>query len=300
MKQLHGPANQVEPDQVVVDQVYHSRMPLQLVEVKGHDEEESQERSQEEHADLELVERDHSPQGVKLDEEVAQFDQEQDDCLEQQVVDQERVNGPEQQGVGRPFEGLEDHCLFAVVPAVLQEVLDEFLVVKVEPEQSADAEDDQEEKEEDHGHVEQLVGEVEAEEVPALEEEVEGELLDVPLVDQHQEQPEEGVLSEVLGDPVVEESPEDQRQKDVGDDHPGQFVVEEVEIVAEEREAVGVFLQEKGVSVVLFVVKLGLEFLVNVVDRVTDGKITILNQCLRERAFFECKIVNVRKKSVRR
>ena len=52
-----------------------------------------------------------------------------------------------------------------------------------EEHETTDTEDDQEEEEVDHEHVGNTMADVQAEEVPALVEEVEGELLDVSLVD---------------------------------------------------------------------------------------------------------------------
>ena len=52
--------------------------------------------------------------------------------------------------------------------------------------------------------------EVDAEEAPALGEEVEGELLDVAFVEDEHQHPVEGVLPEVLRNPVVEQGSEDE------------------------------------------------------------------------------------------
>ena len=57
------------------------------------------------------------------------------------------------------------------------------------------------------------MGKVETEETFALAEEVEGELLDVALVDHQHENAVERVLSEVLGNSVVEEPVKEQKQQ---------------------------------------------------------------------------------------
>ena len=55
--------------------------------------------------------------------------------------------------------------------------------------------------------------EVKTEQVFALHEEVEGELFDVALVDNEQENPTERVLADVLGDAVFEEGPEEKGEQ---------------------------------------------------------------------------------------
>ena len=172
-----------------------------------------------------------------------------------QVVDQQRVDGSEEEGVDRPLEGLEGYCLHGGLLGILEKVLHQFAVVEGEPEQPPNAEDDEEEEKEDKGHVGQLVAEVEAEEGLALVEEVEGELLDIALVDDEEQHAREGVLPDVLRQPVVEEQLEHHHQHHVDQEGQGQLEEEKVQVVREETYPVAVPAQEEGVCVVLLVVQ---------------------------------------------
>ena len=172
-----------------------------------------------------------------------------------EVVDQQGVDGSEEKRVDRPLEGLKGDSLYGGLLGILEEVLNEFAVVEGEPKQPPDAEDNEEEEKEDEGDVGQLVAEVEAEEGPALVEEVEGELLDVPLVDDEEEHAREGVLPDVLRQPVVEQQLEHHHEQHVYDDGEGQLEEEEVQVVGEEAHPVAVLAEEEGVGVVLLVVE---------------------------------------------
>ena len=183
MDKFDSPADEVEPDEVIVDEIDDEGHALGLVQVEGGNEEQSEDRGHNEHADFELVLWDWGAEGVDFDYEVGSLEEGEDDGLVGQIVDKQGVDGSEEEGVDRPLEGLEGDCLHGGLLGVLEEVFDQLAVVEGEPEQPPDAEDDEEEEKEDDGHVGQLVAEVEAEEGLALVEEVEGELLDIALVD---------------------------------------------------------------------------------------------------------------------
>ena len=73
-------------------------------------------------------------------------------------------------------------------------------------EQPSNRKDDEEEEKVYHEYIGYFVAEIEAEEIFALWEEVECELLNIALVDYEQKNSIEGVFADVLGYSVVEES----------------------------------------------------------------------------------------------
>ena len=113
-----------------------------------------------------------------------------------------------EQGKYCPLKGLEEDGQQSHFLAVFHKILDQFLVVEVKPDQASYREDDDKEEEVNHEDVRHLVDEVETEEVPALGEKVEGEKFHVALVHYVDEHSVERVLADYLGDPVVEEGPE--------------------------------------------------------------------------------------------
>ena len=74
-------------------------------------------------------------------------------------------------------------------------------------------------------------------------------MLDIAFVDDQEEDGIEGVLSEELGDPMVEESLEEEGQEKVQESHAWQFIEEEVEVVGEEAYALVILLEELLVRV---------------------------------------------------
>ena len=79
---------------------------------------------------------------------------------------------------------------------------------------------------------------VNTEEVSALSEEVEGKLLNVPLINNEEEDAIEGVLPDVLRYAIVEEKPEDTGKDEVSGEGKGKFKEEEIEVVGEESQTI--------------------------------------------------------------
>ena len=75
-----------------------------------------------------------------------------------------------------------------------------------EEEESSNWEDDHDEEEVDHDNVAYFVSKVDTKEVSAFAKEVESKLLDVSLIDYEEEDTIKGVLPDVFGDTIVEES----------------------------------------------------------------------------------------------
>ena len=78
------------------------------------------------------------------------------------------------------------------------------------------------------------MGKVGTEEILALREEVEGELLDISFRNDIEQNPIEGVFSDVLGDPEVEEELEGQRKQEICQEDHRELIVEELKVVGEE------------------------------------------------------------------
>ena len=97
------------------------------------------------------------------------------------------------------------------------------------------------------------MGKVGAEEVLALREEVEGELLYVSFRNDIEQNPIEGVFPDVLGDPEVEEELEGQRKQEVGQEDHRELVVEEFEVVGEESQSLRIFVKRVNISVFFLV-----------------------------------------------
>jgi vacuolar-type H+-ATPase subunit I/STV1 len=118
--------------------------------------------------------------------------------LNGQVVEEDGVEAAEDKREDSPLEGLEDHCLHVSLLGLLQEIFGELAVEAQKEEEPDEGEDEHQKEEVKDEDVGQFVAEAGAEKVAALAEEVEGEHLDVPFVDEDQQQPSERVLSEVL------------------------------------------------------------------------------------------------------
>ena len=108
------------------------------------------------------------------------------------------------------------------------------------------------------------MGKVDTEEIPALVEEVEGELFNVSLVDNEEEGAIEGILPDVRRDAIVEENPEDAVHDQVRDEGHWELEEEEVKIVAEETKTVRIPAQYEGICVFFLLVKSILQIFVEV------------------------------------
>ena len=91
-------------------------------------------------------------------------------------------------------------------------------------------------------------------EVSALVEEEKSKLLHIALIDDQEQNAIEGVLPDVLGDAVVEESPEDQQEDGVGQENERQLVEEKIKVVGEKTHTVLVLVQQVSLCVVMLVV----------------------------------------------
>ena len=120
-------------------------------------------------------------------------------------------------------------------------------------EKTSNYEHNQHEEEVNHDNICHFVGEVYTKEVLALPEEVEGELFYIPLVYYEEKNPIEWVFSDVLGNPVVKEEPEDEGKEEVSEEDSGKLVVEEVEVIGEEAQTLRIFVKGVNFSVLLFV-----------------------------------------------
>ena len=116
----------------------------------------------------------------------------------------------------------------------------------------------------------------------ALREEVEGELLDVPLEHDEDQDAVEGVLADEAGDAEVEEQSEEQREGDVEDDDSRQFEEEELQVVGEEADSVLIFLEEAGRGILLLAVQTAQHIFVGAVDSTTEAVVTVLDEVLEE------------------
>ena len=77
----------------------------------------------------------------------------------------------------------------------------------------------------------------------------------LPFVDHQHENAVERVLSEVLGNSVVEEPVKDEKQQQLHQKHNGQLVEEEVEVVGVEAQSVGVSREGEVVIIVFLLVQ---------------------------------------------
>ena len=222
----------------MMNKVDDHRAALLLIKVESHDEEHSQERGCQQHCSLELVERSHWSQSKWLGYEVTQLHYSESYCLYQKIVNQQSMDAAEEKRKDRPFKGFDEDCLHVSLLWVLKEVLHQLSVVEGEEEESSHWEDDHDEEEVDHDHVRYLVSKVDAEEVSALSEEVESELLDVSLIDNEEEDAIEGVLPDVLRYAVVEEESEDAGKDEVSGKGKGKLEEEEVKVVGEEPQTI--------------------------------------------------------------
>lgn len=110
------------------------------------------------------------------------------------------------------------------------------------------------------------MGKVGAEEVLALREEVEGELLDVSFRNDVEQNPIEGIFSDVLGNPEVEEELESQRKQEVCQEDHRELVVEELEVVGEESQSLRIFIKRFNISVLFLVLNILQNPIVNPCD----------------------------------
>ena len=172
-----------------------------------------------------------------------------------QVVDKDSMDGPEQERVDCPLEGLKSNGRHVGVLWIFEEILDQFAIVDEEPQEASDTEDNEEEEKEYDGYICHFVAEVEAEEGLALVEEVEGKLFDVALVDDEEEHSWEWVFPQVLWQSVVEEDLEDHHQDEVDGDCERQLEEEKVKIVGEEPNSIVVSLKVEGIGVVFLVIE---------------------------------------------
>ena len=204
------------------------------------------------------------------------------------------MDAAEDDGEDRALQGLQEEGVEGGHPRVLGQVLDQLAVVEAEEDESADREDDQQEEEVDHEDVGQPVAEAPAEEVLALREEIEGELLGVALVDHEEDGAVEGVLPEVPADAVVEEGPEEQRQAEEDEDAAGQLVEEELQVVGEEADPVWVLLEEIRVGIVELVVSCLGQTTIYFIDRAADAGLVLaaLDNVLEKTSSFESHCVN--------
>ena len=138
---------------------------------------------------------------------------------------------------------------------IFKEILDQFAIVDEEPQETSNAEDNEEEEKKYDCDIGHFVVEVDAEEGFALVEEVEGELFDIAFVDDEEEHSWERVFPQVLWQSVVEEYFEDHHQDEVDGDGEGKLEEEKVEIVGEESNSIAISLKVEGIGVILLVVE---------------------------------------------
>jgi hypothetical protein len=124
-----------------------------------------------------------------------------------------------------------------------------------EPKKPTDREDDQHEEELQHKDVRELVAKVSTEKVPALAEEVKGELFDVPLVNDEQKNAAKSIFSDVFGYAVIEKQLKEEDQKEVRRKGDGQLIDEKVKVVGEETQTVKVPAEDEPVRIVGFLVE---------------------------------------------
>ena len=197
------------------------------------------------------------------------------------------MNGAEDEREDPLFERLQQDGQEGNLPAVLHEVLDQLLVVDQEEGEPTDREDDQGEEEEQHEDPPQLVEWGRGVEEAALREEVEGELLYIPLEQDEDQDAVEGVLADEAGDAEVEEQPEEQREGNVEDDDPRQLEEEELQVVGEETDPVLVFLEEAGRGILLLAVQTAQHVFVGAVDSLAEAVVAVLDEVLEEAAPLE-------------
>ena len=124
-----------------------------------------------------------------------------------------------------------------------------------EEDKSTNAEDNEEEEEVNHEHIGNPVTEIDAEEVPALIEEVEGKLLDISFIYYEEKCSCKCVLTDVLRDTVVEEEMKDCWEDEIDQKYEGKFIEEEFQIVCKEAQTVWIFIPIFLTCVVVFMVE---------------------------------------------
>ena len=195
MERLDCPANDVEPHYIVMNQVDDQRKPLLLVQVERDDQNQPEKRRHRHHRDFEPTLHHIRSEHDQLGAEVANLNCSQDHCLGEEVVDEEGVDGSEEEGEYRLLQGFKENSQQRDLFAVLHEVLDELSVMDQEESQPADREEDEEEEEYQHEALPYFVVHICGVEEAALREEVEGELLNISLEDYQKENSVEGILS---------------------------------------------------------------------------------------------------------
>ena len=124
-----------------------------------------------------------------------------------------------------------------------------------EEDKSTNTEDNEEEEEVNHEHIGNPVTEIDAEEVPALIEEVEGKLLDISFIYYEEKCSCKGIFADVLRDTVIEEEMKGCWEDEVDQKYEGKFIEEEFQIVCKEAQTVWIFIPIFLTCVVVFMVE---------------------------------------------
>ena len=204
----------------------------------------------------------------------------------------------EQQGEDCPFQRLKYYCPHIVFFAILEKVLDQFAVMECKEEQPSNRKDDEEEEKVYHEYIGYFVAEIEAEEIFALWEEVECELLNIALVDYEQKNSIECVFADVLGYSVVEESLEKHQEDKVSAYHHGKLVEEEFEVIGEETHPILIFREKLRFGIIPLLVQKFSQSIERITYWITHRWVTVVNQILRKRTSLQSYLVGIGKKDV--